>query len=117
MKDYYNNFGREIHNDIYKNLGSHLVGDTATFRVWAPNAKGVSVVGDFNGWDKSQNPMHPIGGGVWEATVKGLKLFDNYKYAVTHLSGKTVLKSDPVAAHYETSPGNSSKIMERQRLV
>ena len=110
MKDYYNNFGREIHNDIYKNLGSHLVGDTATFRVWAPNAKEVSVVGDFNGWDKDQNPMHPIGGGVWEATVKGLKIFDNYKYAVTSLSGKTVLKSDPVAAHYETSPGNSSKI-------
>ncbi len=110
MKEYFENFGKMIHNDIYKWLGSFLSGDTAVFRVWAPNAKSVSVVGDFNGWDKNADRMSKIGGGIWETTVRGLKCFDNYKYAVEDNAGKTVLKSDPVASHYETPPGNSSKL-------
>lgn len=110
MKEYIQNFSNQIHNDIYKLLGSFLCGDTATFRVWAPKAKAVSVVGDFNGWDTAASPMKRLENGIFETTIKGPKVFDNYKYAVTGADGKIVLKSDPLASHYETAPGNSSKI-------
>ncbi len=93
----------------YKFLGSHPSKDGAVFRVWAPNAAGVCVVGDFNGWDITAAPMTRIDGGIWEATIKGVKKFDAYKYAVTSANGNVVLKSDPYARHYETSPANASK--------
>ena len=110
MREYFKDFDCSIKNDVYNYLGSFLSGDTAVFRVWAPNAVKVSVVGDFNSWDNNANLMEKTYCGVWETSVKGLKNFDNYKYAVTYGRGKTVLKSDPYAYHYETSPANSSKV-------
>ncbi len=107
---YFENFNSFIKGDLYKYLGSFLEGDKATFRVWAPNAAAVSVVGDFNGWDNNANTMLPIGDGIWEAQIKGLKDFDTYKYAVTSRAGRVVLKSDPFAHHFETAPGNASKL-------
>lgn len=104
-----NNFGKCLNSDCYTFLGSFPSGDGAVFRVWAPNASGVCVVGDFNGWDISAAPMNKVGGGIWEATVKGVKKFDSYKYAVTSADGKVTLKSDPYARHFETAPANSSK--------
>lgn len=109
MDGYFDNFDSFIKADIYKYLGSFLKGGKATFRVWAPNAEKVSVVGDFNGWDPDKNPMERGIGGVFEAVVSGVKDYDAYKYAITG-GGKTVLKSDPVARHYETSPNNASKV-------
>ena len=78
-------------------------------RVWAPNAKAVSVVGDFNGWDTEKNPMESTGG-IWECFLPfALKQFDNYKFAVETPEGKTVLKGDPYAFHCEMRPGSASK--------
>lgn len=86
-------------------------------RVFAPNASAVSVVGDFNGWDRAANPCERISGGIFEAFVTGVKKFDAYKFAVTGQNGKTVLKSDPYAVHFETRPGTASKVffLEREK--
>ena len=82
------------------------------FRVWAPNAKSVSVVGDFNKWDRRVNPMEPIGGGIWECYIRGLKKYDVYKFSVEWGCGKIVLKADPYAMHTETPPSNASKLYD-----
>ena len=103
-------FHNNILDNCYEFLGSFLSGDTATFRVWAPSAKGVSVVGDFNGWDICAHPMQKIIDGIWQTQIDGVKNFDAYKYAVTSNDGRTVLKSDPYARHFETSPDTASKI-------
>ncbi|MFV0401384.1 MAG: 1,4-alpha-glucan branching protein GlgB [Oscillospiraceae bacterium] len=82
-----------------------------TFRVWAPNAREIGVVGDFNDWNPSANPMKRIkDSGVWEAFVPGMSRYDAYKYAVTGKRGKLVLKSDPYGFHFETPPANASKV-------
>ena len=81
-----------------------------TFRVWAPNADSVSVVGDFNGWDSNSNRMNRISeNGLYEIFIEGLKQFDCYKFAIKN-KGKTVLKADPYAFHAETPAGTASKI-------
>ena len=64
--------------------------------MFAPNASAVSVVGDFNGWDRAANPCERISGGIFEAFVTGVKKFDAYKFAVTGQNGKTVLKATPM---------------------
>ncbi|MBP5362832.1 MAG: 1,4-alpha-glucan branching protein GlgB [Ruminococcus sp.] len=83
-----------------------------TFRVWAPNAVSVSVVGDFNSWDRSKNKMQLIADGIWEAEIGKLKQFDTYKYSIETKDGRTILKADPYASHFETRPGTASKIYE-----
>ena len=82
------------------------------FRVWAPHAQGVSVVGDFNRWDEASNPLAPMGGGLWEGFVPGLERYDIYKYAIRSRDGRTLMKADPYAFHAETRPGNASKLYE-----
>ena len=110
MKNYFDDFAVSVKADAYNHLGSFVKKGYTLFRVWAPNAKQVSVVGDFNGWDSSTNPMVSISGGVWEAKIKNLNNFDTYKYAVTSADGRTVFKSDPYARHFETPPANGSKL-------
>ena len=82
------------------------------FRVWAPHAAEVSVVGDFNRWEEGGNPLSPMGGGLWEGFVPGLDRYDVYKYAIRTKDGRTLLKADPYAFHAETRPGTASKIYE-----
>lgn len=83
------------------------------FRVWAPNALSVSVVGDFNNWDRNKNPMTMLGRtGIWECFVRGIRRFDNYKYSIEGGDREIRLKSDPYATHCETSPANASKIYD-----
>ncbi|MEG2456566.1 MAG: 1,4-alpha-glucan branching protein GlgB [Clostridia bacterium] len=82
------------------------------FHVWAPNAKAVSLVGDFNLWKVGTTPMVVDEGGIWEVTVFGLKVYDNYKFAITDKRGKVVLKADPFGLHFETSPSNASKLYD-----
>jgi len=110
MKDALKKFTCELVTDSYNLFGSFLKGKTAFFRVWAPNAKAVSVVGDFNSWDSSANTMFPVGDGIWECEITPMNNYDVYKYAVTQADGKVVLKSDPYARHFETAPANASKI-------
>lgn len=102
--------------EAYKFFGVHTVknsyGDARRFRVWAPKAKSVSVVGDFNGWNRELNPMMTIADGIWETTISGLEQFDIYKFSIETEKGMLLLKSDPYATHYETRPGTASKIYE-----
>ena len=117
MKDYFADFSNSIKNDVYKYLGSFLKSSYTLFRVWAPSAQSVSVVGDFNGWDVNADIMQPLSNGVWEKKIKGLKEFDVYKYAVKSADGKVTLKSDPYARHFETAPANASKLYKEGRYV
>lgn len=98
--------------DAYRFLGAHISGDETVFRVWAPAARAISLVGDFNRWDAFQNPMHHVGGGIFECRVPGLSQYDTYKFAVSAQSGATVLKSDPYGFHFETRPANASKLYD-----
>jgi len=82
------------------------------FRVWAPKAKSVSVVGDFNNWDRNVNKMELIADGVWEVTIPKLKQFDIYKFSIEAMDGRILLKSDPYGHHFETRPSTASKIFE-----
>lgn len=107
--------GKNAH--AYNYLGSHFEerdGKSGViFRVWSPHAGAVSVVGDFNEWDETANPMKKItDGGIWEAFIPGLKQYDIYKYCITTRSGDNTLKSDPFSFHCETPPGNASKVYD-----
>jgi len=106
--------GTETHLQDY--LGSHPEtrdGQAGyVFRVWAPNAKKVCLMGEFNGWDESSLPMTLGHGGVWEIFVPGLERYTSYKYMVYGRSGEDRAKADPFAFHAETRPGNGSKIYD-----
>ena len=81
------------------------------FRVWAPNAKAVSLVGDFNDWDKTADPMELIADTeVWEIFKTGLKQYDTYKYAINGCDGKLHMKADPYGTHMEVKPSTGTKI-------
>ena len=80
------------------------------FRCWAPNAKSVSVVGDFNGWNRDINQMYKIDGDIWEIYIEGLKRFDIYKFSVEQVNGNIVNKADPFALHTETPPANAQNL-------
>ncbi len=83
------------------------------FRVWAPNAKSVSIVGAFNNWDRECHPMEHIdNSGIWEGYVRGLKRFDIYKFSIQTANNKIILKADPFALHTETPPHTASKIYD-----
>src|ERR1700730_16297897 len=86
-------FGEGKHERIYEKLGAHVITHEGkrgvAFAVWAPNAKGVSVAGDFNGWDSEKNPMRSLGGsGIWELFIPGLKEGELYKYAIKTRRGE-----------------------------
>ncbi len=79
------------------------------FAVWAPHAKSVSVVGDFNQWDSSKNPLQSYAStGIWVGFIPNLHQWERYKYAIVTARGDTVLKADPFARHAETRPATAS---------
>ncbi len=80
------------------------------FRVWAPNAQKVSVVGDFNFWNGNDLPMHKISQGIWEAWSPNPQVGQSYKYLVTGPWGNTVHKADPYAYRAQLAPETSSVI-------
>ena len=102
------------HDTAYEVLGAHPVDEAATnrqtgtweFRVWAPNASAISIVGDFNGWDDSAATMLPSDTGVWSATATASH-GERYKFRITSPAGTTD-KADPFAFHGEEPPGTSS---------
>lgn len=98
----------------YEYLGAHFCEDgNVVFRVWAPNAVAVSVVGEFNGWQSGVSPMYMVdGSGVWETVIGGLKVYDTYKYAILTKDGRELFKCDPFAFHSETRPANASKLYD-----
>lgn len=101
-----------------KFFGAHAFkrgrGSYHRFRVWAPNAKSVSVIGEFNQWDRTRNPMEKISDTVWETVIPRLKQFDAYKYSIETKTGDILDKSDPYAVHFERRPGTASKLFESE---
>ena len=93
-------------------LGAHRVEENKfVFRVWAPHAAAIYVVGDFNGWHEESSPMSKLNdAGVWEAYVDNVKDFDAYKFLIYTSGGQKLYKADPYAFHAETRPGTASKI-------
>ena len=93
-------------------LGAHLVreGDArgVRFALWAPNADDVSVIGDFNQWNRTNHPMQRRDGGVWELFIPVLGAGTHYKYSVRALSGEVQEKSDPYAFFAEAPPRTAS---------
>ncbi len=98
----------------YEYMGAHFCCadrfGQVVFRVWAPHAQSVSVVGDFNKWNAESCPMEKVSDGIWETVVDGVAEYDNYKYAIVTAQGETLMKSDPYGFHFETRPANSSKL-------
>ena len=102
------------HFRLYEKMGSHLApdGEGTYFAVWAPNAEGVSVIGDWNGWDPDADPLRPVGSsGVWAAFVPAARAAHAYKYRIRNGSYQ-VDKADPFAFHHETPPRTASKIWD-----
>ncbi len=111
-------FHQGTYYNSYEFMGCHL-GEKdgvkgAFFRVYAPNAKSISVVGDFNGWNQDANKMQKIkgGAGVWEEFVPNCQIYQNYKYLVTSKSGTQIFKSDPYAFHSQTNGDTASKVYD-----
>ena len=110
-------FAKGTHYEIYEKMGAHLAeedGKAGTyFSVWAPNARSVSVVGDFNNWDRSAHPMQPVQqSGIWDIFVPGVKAGDLYKFAVETSQGYTVLKADPYGNQSQLRPDNASVVVD-----
>ena len=82
-----------------------------SFRVWAPHAKEVSVVGDFNQWDTKATKLSRKGE-VWEGFVPDLPEYTVYKYAVTGADGTVRMKADPYGFHTELRPGTASRLYD-----
>lgn len=109
-------FKQGNNQEAYRYFGAHLeVQDGvpgAVFRVWAPHAKAVAVVGDFNSWVPGEHTMHKVTDGIWELFIPGIKEYDIYKYCITTASDELIYKSDPYAFHTETRPSNGSKVYD-----
>ena len=103
--------------EAQKFFGAHLLKrggeEGVMFRLWAPHARAVSVVGDFNSWLPGSHPMEKVDEkGIWEVFVAGLKEYDVYKYCVITSDDRQVYKADPYAFHTETRPSNGSKVYQ-----
>jgi 1,4-alpha-glucan branching enzyme len=111
-------FNEGTHYRLYDKLGAHLLSVDGVsgvyFAVWAPNARHVSVIGNFNGWDHAAHPLRSRGvSGIWEGFITGLKEGAVYKYCiVSRINGYTVEKADPLAFFSETPPRTASIVRD-----
>ncbi|MGE5526514.1 MAG: 1,4-alpha-glucan branching protein GlgB [Rhodospirillaceae bacterium] len=104
-------FKEGSHIRLYDKLGCHPVEGGAHFAVWAPNARAVSVVGDFNGWsgDAHQLQARWDASGIWEGLVPGVQTGQAYKYRIVAQDGHSVMKGDPYAHFWEAPPRTASR--------
>jgi 1,4-alpha-glucan branching enzyme len=109
------------HERLWDVMGAHLrsydtpdgVVTGVSFAVWAPNARGISVLGDFDGWSGRSTPMRSLGStGVWEVFVPGLGVGTRYKFRVHGADGSVVEKADPMAFATEVPPATASVVAE-----
>ncbi len=106
-------FHQGTSSKAYNFLGAHYTKEATTFRVWAPNAMYVTVVGDFNNWDLNSNLMTRINNeGIYEITIDNVKEYDNYQFAITTKNGRLLYKADPYAFHSELRPSKRSKVFD-----
>lgn len=108
-------FGKGDHHKIYEKLGAHFRNINGikgvNFAVWAPNAKMVSVVGNFNGWDGEKNPMRNLGNsGIWEIFIPYLGEGELYKYQITTKDDRVLFKADPYAFFCQKRPETASVV-------
>ncbi|MBZ5601496.1 MAG: 1,4-alpha-glucan branching protein GlgB [Acidobacteriia bacterium] len=106
--------GEGTNYESYRTLGAQLTAaegvDGVRFAVWAPNAELVSIIGDFNGWNRTFHPMRLREGGIWEIFIPGLAAGANYKYAVLSKFGNVQEKSDPYGFFAEVPPKTASVV-------
>ncbi|MBT1701819.1 1,4-alpha-glucan branching protein GlgB [Chryseosolibacter indicus] len=106
------------HFKLYEKLGSHVVKHGGTegtyFAVWAPNAKSISVIGNFNNWNNSSHHLHARWdeSGIWEGFFPDIKHGEIYKYAIQSTTGDYLEKADPFARYYEMPPQTASVVWE-----
>ena len=111
-------FNEGTHYRLYNKLGAHPLTANGTygtyFAVWAPNATQVSVMGEFNHWDKASHALRPRGqSGIWEGFIPGVGRGTIYKYhIISRYQGYQVDKSDPIAFHYEVPPRTASIVWD-----
>ncbi|MDQ6836359.1 MAG: 1,4-alpha-glucan branching protein GlgB, partial [Actinomycetota bacterium] len=111
--------GEGRHEELYEKLGAHVrehhgVRGTA-FSAWAPSARAVSVVGDFNSWDGRLHPMRSLGsGGIWELFLPGVDAGQRYKFELLGADGELLLKADPFAQETEVPPKTASVVTASQ---
>lgn len=113
-------FGAGTHYEIYEKMGGRLMTHEgargAAFSVWAPNAKAVSVIGDFNNWDARRSPMRRLGeSGIWELFLPAAAEGDKYKFHVIQCDGRAVDKTDPYGVYAEVRPNNASVLYPLKR--
>lgn len=106
------------HFKLYEKLGAHITSFGSKkgvyFAVWAPNARAVSVIGNFNDWNDSKTKMNPRWdeSGIWEVFVPGLQKGEVYKYAIHSNTGEYLEKADPFAAYAEVAPKTASIVWQ-----
>lgn len=109
-------FAQGTHERVYEKLGAHMVEQNGVsgvlFSVWAPNAKAVYVIGDFNYWTSWDHPMSPQINGVWTRFEPGLGLGTMYKYRVVAQNNESFEKSDPCAFAAELRPQTASVVAD-----
>lgn len=111
-------FNEGTHFQLHRKLGSHLErvdGKEGTyFAVWAPDAEDVSVIGDFNGWNRDAHRLRAHGSsGIWEGFIPGVEKGARYKYNIrSRYGGHQVEKADPFAIHHETPPKTASIVWD-----
>src|SRR3954469_6735354 len=110
-------FGEGRHHGLWNVLGAHhrchQGVDGTSFAVWAPNAKAVRIVGDWNFWDGRVQPMRSLGSsGVWELFVPGVEKGAKYKFEMVAADGRRILKADPFAFATEVPPGTASIVVD-----
>jgi 1,4-alpha-glucan branching enzyme len=107
-------FNEGSHRSLGRKMGAHpLPGGGATFTVWAPNASGVSVIGDFNSWDAASHRLEVRGGsGIWEGVIAEASPGDVYKFAVATRAGTVLEKADPFALCTEVPPRTGSVLWD-----
>jgi len=114
-------FGEGNHHRLYEKLGAHLTEVNGVkgvyFAVWAPNARNVSLLGDFNSWDGRQHQMARRGNGVWELFIPGLRAGEGYKYEIKNNDGHIYEKSDPYGFQQEVRPKTASIVTDLSTYV
>lgn len=106
-------FHRGEHREAYNYMGAHLTKNSVIFRVWAPHAKSVAVVGDFNGWTGNEHFMKKLNNeGIWELEILGLKKLEKYKYKIEGADGRIEMKADPYAFYSEIRPNTASIVYD-----
>jgi 1,4-alpha-glucan branching enzyme len=108
-------FNQGTHYRLYEKLGAHLVDGGVYFAVWAPSARAVSVIGDWNGWVHGSNSLHAReSSGIWEGVIPGVHHGTRYKFAIVGPDGQTFEKADPFATRAEHPPTTASIVWKPQ---